>query len=129
MGTELVLIVEDDGAVRRLVRDILELAGYQVLTAADGREALRSCQQHSGAIALILTDVTMPRMGGQELSEQVQHLDPGVRILFTSGHAADDMVQRGRAIPRDRFIRKPFSARSLAYKVREVLDERPACCP
>ena len=65
----------------------------------------------------------MPRMGGQELSDQLQHLDPGVRILFTFGHAADDIAQQGQAIPRGRFIRKPFSARNLAFKVREVLDE------
>jgi len=121
-GSETVLVVEDEDAVRRLAERILRAVGYRVLTAANGGEALLLCERHPGEIALLLTDVVMPQMSGRDLAERLDKVLPGLRVLYMSGYADSAIVHHGVIDPDTRFIGKPFSAAALARKVREVLD-------
>ncbi|HEY6549192.1 MAG TPA: ATP-binding protein [Vicinamibacteria bacterium] len=121
-GTETVLVVEDEPAVRDLVREILAAAGYVVLEAASGAEALRRSRDHQGPIHLLMTDVVMPGMSGPELANQITSTRPGLRILFTSGYASDDLGPHGVLGPGRAFVQKPLTPDDLAERVREILD-------
>ncbi len=123
-GSERLLIVEDEDAVRRLAERILQGAGYEVLIAANGADALRLCENHSGAIDLLLTDVVMPQMGGRDLAERLATQCPQLKVLFMSGYTDNAIVHHGVLDPDTRFIGKPFTAAELTRKVREVLDEK-----
>jgi PAS domain S-box-containing protein len=120
-GGETVLVVEDEGALRRLAQAALESAGYRVLTAANGREALRLLEDPETPVRLVLTDMVMPEMGGRELAKALACRRPGIKVLFTSGYE-DALVRHGVAADGAHFIGKPFSVDELARKVREVLD-------
>ncbi|HAO79672.1 MAG TPA: hypothetical protein DCQ92_11985 [Verrucomicrobia subdivision 3 bacterium] len=123
-GTETILLVEDDPAMREMAATLLRRLGYTVLAAANGVEALRLKQQRgSGHIDLLFTDVVMPHMSGKELADRVQALSPHTRILFTSGYTENTIVQQGGLNPGAAFLQKPFTPSALARKVREVLDE------
>lgn len=122
-GSETVLVVEDEGTVRRLVRGVLQGYGYQVLEASQGEDALRLARRHSGAIHLCLTDVVMPHMNGCQLAERLTSARPETRVLYMSGYteqalAAVHNVQE----PVGPYLEKPFHPALLARKVREVLD-------
>ncbi len=122
-GKETILVVEDEEAVRRMAARVLTSKGYSVIQAGDGEEALRVLASHSGPVHLVLTDVVLPKMGGRVLAEQVRALYPNTRVLFASGYT-DDMILQHQLLQRDvQLIQKPFTAESLARKVREVLDE------
>jgi PAS domain S-box-containing protein len=121
-GDETILLVEDEEAVRKLARTILEDKGYTVVTAADGSEALRYFEAHRDGICLLLTDVVMPGMSGRELAEHVLDARPGIRVIFMSGYTEDAAVQRGIHNARVAFIAKPFSPEGLLLAVRETLD-------
>ena len=84
-GTESILLVEDEDAVRELVRRILTAGGYAVLEARNGREGLKLCETHAGKIDLLVTDVVMPELGGRELAEAALKLRPGLKVVFVSG--------------------------------------------
>ena len=118
---ETILLVDDEAPVRGLVRRILQMNGYTVLEAGRGMDALQICQQHEGPIHLLLTDVLMPGMNGQDLAEQVATLRPHARVLYMSG-CADSTL---RTLPERKieiaFIQKPFTPDALARKVREIL--------
>jgi two-component system CheB/CheR fusion protein len=120
-GSEVVLLVEDEDAVRKLARMILETRGYTVLDASDGREGLALCEAYEGSIDLLVSDVVMPELGGRELVEGALKLRPGMKVMFVSGHTQDVVlkagVQKGTA-----FLQKPFTPTRLAQKVRETLD-------
>ena len=120
-GSEVVLLVEDENAVRRLTRRVLEASGYVVLEARDGLEGVALCQSYEGPIHLLVSDVVMPELGGRELLESALALRPGMKVLFISGHTEDTVlkegVQKGTA-----FLQKPFTPIGLAQKVRETLD-------
>jgi two-component system cell cycle sensor histidine kinase/response regulator CckA len=119
-GTETVLLVEDDDAVRSVSRRILESSGYTVLEAVDGQEAIEVASQHPG-IDVLLTDQVMPRMGGRQLATLLVRRRPGLRVIIMSGYQ-----ERARdSASGSAFLQKPFSAGTLARKVRELLDERP----
>jgi PAS domain S-box-containing protein len=116
-----VLLVEDEEAVRRLARRVLEGVGYRVLEAANGAEALVLADGWKGPLDLVVTDVIMPVMSGQELSARLRQLRPGLRILYVSGYTDDAILQHGDLLPNTAFLQKPFTPGSLAQRVREVL--------
>ncbi|MDT4967154.1 MAG: hypothetical protein QOJ64_1891 [Acidobacteriota bacterium] len=120
-GEETVLLVEDDDQVRSIAAMALEMSGYDVLTAANGEEALLLSERFNSRIDLLLTDMVMPRMGGQELSHRLLKLRPGTRVLYMSGYSENAISQRG-VIEGTVFIEKPFSPEALTRRIREVLD-------
>ena len=122
--SETLLLVEDEDAVRALTREVLGGAGYTILEAADGAEALLLCERHLGPIHLLLSDVVMPGMGGRELADRLSALRPGLKVLFLSGYADDAVVRHGVLASQVAFLQKPFSIESLTRKVREVLAGR-----
>jgi two-component system cell cycle sensor histidine kinase/response regulator CckA len=119
---ETVLVVDDEPAVRELARAVLERAGYTVLTAGDGEEALRVVAGHPGAIHLLLTDVVMPGMNGRQLAEALQAVRPALRVLYVSGYTEDALLRRGVRAELDHFLQKPYASAVLIQKVREVLE-------
>jgi PAS domain S-box-containing protein len=123
-GTETILVVEDKAEVRDLAAEVLESCGYQVLVAASGAEALAVSEQYVSTIHLLLTDLVMPYMNGQELAAQLQPLRPDMRVLFMSGYADAAITQNDVLAQGAAFLSKPFSVESLAQKVRAVLDDR-----
>jgi CheY-like chemotaxis protein len=120
-GTETVLLVEDEGMLRELAREVLEASGYRVLEAAGGEEALRVAAAHEGTIHLLLTDVVMPGISGRMVAERVAASRPEIKVLYTSGYTDDAVLQRGVQAG-TAFLQKPFTTTALAQKVREVLD-------
>jgi two-component system cell cycle sensor histidine kinase/response regulator CckA len=121
-GTETVLLVEDDESVRNLVRVMLESYGYRVLAAAGAEEAERLCADHRGGVDLLLSDVVMPEVNGRVLAERLSAVTPSLRVLFMSGYSDEAVYRHGEIRPDASFIEKPFTDRTLARKVREVLD-------
>jgi two-component system cell cycle sensor histidine kinase/response regulator CckA len=121
-GTETVLLVEDEDGVRGLTRHVLQRAGYVVLEAANGRDAVRAAQGHAGPLHLLVTDVVMPGMSGREVADAVRPLHPGVRVLFTSGYTDDAVVRAGVREAEVAFLQKPYTPSALTAKVRAVLD-------
>jgi CheY-like chemotaxis protein len=121
-GEELVLLVEDEDAVRSLAEHVLRSCGYEVLAAADGRQAVRLAQNHRRPIQLLIADVVMPHIGGRAVADQVAVLQPGIKVLFVSGYMDDAVVRHGIVRDETAFLQKPYSPTGLARKVREVLD-------
>ena len=121
-GSETILLVEDEDVVRGLARKILEQAGYKVLDARGGEEAIRLCQEHTEPIHLLLTDVVMPETSGKEIAERLTTLRPTTRVLFMSGYTDEAIVHHGILDSSVEFIQKPFTPIALAKKVREILD-------
>jgi PAS domain S-box-containing protein len=122
-GTETVLVVEDEDAVRLLVYHVLEDSGYRVLEANAGREALRICVDAEEPIHLLITDVVMPEMGGQQLAKTARGIHRHLRVLYLSGYPDDAVTRHGVLHEKVHFLQKPFTASVLRFKVREVLDE------
>jgi signal transduction histidine kinase len=122
-GTETLLIVEDDPAVRNLARGLLQHLGYRVLAAANGQEGLRVVRDHKGSpIQLVVTDIIMPLMGGKVMAGWLQVTHPELKVLFTSGYADDATVQSGALDPGVAFLPKPYTLGILAHTVRQMLD-------
>lgn len=119
--SETILLVDDETAVRQLIRRILQMNGYTVLEANGGMDALQICQQHEGPIHLLLTDVLMPEMNGQNLAERVTALRPHTRVLYMSGYTDSALVALFELKTETAFIQKPFMPDALASKVRETL--------
>jgi len=121
-GAETILLVEDEADVLQLVKSVLELSGYRVLTASRGSEALALAGSHAGAIHLLLTDVVMPQMDGREVANQLTRMRPATRVLFMSGYTDEAIVHHGVLDAGVSFLQKPFTPEAIARKVREVLD-------
>lgn len=124
MGSETVLLVEDEVAVRRLGCRILERKGYNVLEADSGAAAIRLFERMAPAITLLVTDIVMPGMRGSELARRLRAMKPSLRVLFTSGYTDDAISQEGVLEPGTAFLEKPFTPQALAQKVRDVLDQQ-----
>lgn len=121
-GTETILLVEDEELVRRLSRQILESAGYKVIEAQNGIEAIALSGQIPSKIDLLITDVVMPKMSGRELADKLSQLCP--RVLFTSGYTDDDVMRHGISKVNFNFLQKPYTFDEITRKVREVLDNQ-----
>jgi PAS domain S-box-containing protein len=121
-GSETILVVEDEDAVRNLVCSVLKKQGYAPIPARNGGEALLRCEQHSGEISLMITDVVMPSMNGGDLAARMRPLRPDMKVLFISGYAEGGIVRQGILQPNTALLGKPFSPSELARKVRETLD-------
>ena len=116
-----VLLVDDEPQVAATARRALLRAGYEVLSAPNGREALRVAETHTGPLALLITDLVMPEMGGRELAQHLVAIRPGLRVLYVSGYTAEAMNQQAVLDPGDAFLGKPFSPDALLRRVHEIL--------
>ena len=124
-GNERILIAEDENAVRTLIATVLTGFGYSVTAVENGRRALEICATSAeSAPQLLITDVVMPDMGGRDLAMKVAELLPGTPILFMSGYTDDAVVHNGVIDEGMPFLQKPFTPRTLAKKVREILGRR-----
>jgi CheY-like chemotaxis protein len=121
-GSETILVVEDEDAVRNLIASVLQKQGYTLLLAKNGGEALVVSERHPGTINLMVTDVVMPSMGGSELAIRLKPLRPDTKVLFMSGYTDSGIVHHGILNPNTAFIEKPFALAALARKVRDTLD-------
>jgi PAS domain S-box-containing protein len=121
-GTETILVVEDEEALRKVALRALEAAGFKVLTAADGNEALMKSAQHAGDIQLLLTDVVMPGMSGRVLAQELAKTRPTVKVVYMSGYTDNAIVHHGVLDAGTHFLAKPFTLAGLTQKVREALD-------
>jgi two-component system cell cycle sensor histidine kinase/response regulator CckA len=124
-GHETVLVVEDEDPVRALAQRMLEQSGYTVLVARDGEDALRQAEDEAQRIDLVLTDVVMPKMNGNELAQRLLARRSGLRVVFMSGYTDDVIVRRGLPETQTSFLQKPFSIRQLQAAIRNLLDDAP----
>ncbi|HEX4351031.1 MAG TPA: response regulator, partial [Verrucomicrobiae bacterium] len=123
-GTETILLVEDDPALREMAATLLRRLGYTVWAAANGVEALSlKHKPDTGHIHLLFTDVVMPHMSGKELADRVRALYPHTRILFTSAYTENAIVHQGVLDKGVELLQKPFTPSALAQKLRGVLDQ------
>jgi CheY-like chemotaxis protein len=122
-SAQVVLVAEDELVVRNIVCFMLNREGYQVLPAADGKEALELAREYHGTIDLLVTDVKMPRLDGIRLAEQIVKERPGIRVLMMSGKTSAEIRDRNIQLP---FLRKPFVPGTFRDKVRDVLNGPPA---
>ena len=123
-GTETVLVVEDEPAVRNVVSRILEQCGYTVLEASSGEDALTLAKHYTGPIEMLVSDMVMPGMSGRELAVLLAAHRPRMTMLFMSGHCEDEDADFVAELDSPSFIQKPFAASELAARVRELLDTR-----
>ncbi len=123
-GAETILLVEDEGAVRRLMTNYLQRSGYTVLTAVSGIAALEVWREHQEKVDLLLTDMTMPDgLTGRELAEKFLNQKPGLKVIFTSGYSAETTDGEFKLREGHNFLQKPFSAQKLTQTVRTCLDQ------
>jgi CheY-like chemotaxis protein len=120
-GTEKVLLVEDEPAVRNVTRAQLESLGYRVIACANAAEALQVVEALSEPVDLLLTDVVMPGMNGRELAARIAERQPGLRVLFTSGYGEEVIARHGVLETGVLLLQKPFALSRLASLVREAL--------
>ncbi|MGE0084319.1 MAG: PAS domain S-box protein [Desulfococcaceae bacterium] len=123
LGSETILLVEDEHTILKMTAMMTERLGYKVLTAGTPDEAIGLAGGHSGRINLLITDVVMPDMNGRDLSERIKSISPGIKVLFMSGYTANVIAHRGILDKTVNFIHKPFSKQDLAAKIRDVLDK------
>ncbi len=122
-GTETLLVVEDEPALRRLASNVLETQGYKVLRASSGQDGLRVAREHKGPpIRLVVTDVIMPQMSGKVMAEWLSSIYPNIKILFTSGYTDSAIAQHGVLDLGVAFLAKPYTPAALTRKVRDMLD-------
>src|SRR5262245_58487796 len=123
-GSETILLVEDAQGVRALLGRVLRAQGYTVLEASHGREALSICEQHTGPIHLLVSDLVMPLMGGPALADRLKFLYPSVSVLFISGYSDDKVGRQQLLETQAAFLEKPFTPETLVRKVRALLDKK-----
>jgi nitrogen-specific signal transduction histidine kinase/CheY-like chemotaxis protein len=122
-GTETVLLVDDEEAIRQVGQELLEAMGYHVLLASNGEEAIELYEKHGDEIDLVLLDIVMPHMGGGETYERIKEINPDVRVLLLSGYSIDgeatEILERGC----NGFIQKPFTMKELSGKIRDIVEK------
>ncbi len=123
-GTETILLVEDEEALRKLTREFLEDAGYKVIEAQDGKDALRMMETKPERINLLVTDVVMPNMGGIELASRLQSIVPGLRTIYASGNSGDKLDEKHLREAGDVFLQKPYPRHDLLGAIRQVLNTK-----
>jgi two-component system, cell cycle sensor histidine kinase and response regulator CckA len=123
-SSETILLVEDEASVREITALLLVSLGYQVKEASSGQEALHLAQGNREKIDLLMTDVLMPGMSGNEVAEVLRASDAGLKVLFLSGHSGDTLARHGVVHTEVAFLQKPFTLDALSRKLREVLDQR-----
>ena len=122
LGTETILVVEDQKELRELACKVLAKNGYAVLEAGGGAEAIEICERHKGPIHLLVSDVVMPQISGRDLAGRLAHSRPEMRKLFMSGYTDEAILRHGILSAGVSFLEKPFTSEALTRKVREVLD-------
>src|SRR5262245_10157562 len=122
-GSETILVVEDDDETRELVEQVLLQVGYDVLMAANGNGAVDICSRHQRKISLLITDVVMDHESGPQVYARVAALMPEVAVLFLSGYTGQSVLAKGTRQEGVAYLKKPFTAKALAVRVREVLDD------
>ncbi|MBM9536633.1 PAS domain S-box protein [Desulfobulbus alkaliphilus] len=125
-GTETILLVEDEPMILDIASNMLKLQGYTILPASSPGEAIRLAREQDGALHLLITDVVMPEMNGQDLAKKLLALFPELKLLFMSGYTANVIAQHGVLDEGVHFLQKPFVLKDLAAKVREALDTKKA---
>ena len=120
-GTETILVAEDDAQVRGLTTEILNSAGYTVIEAIDGEDAVEKFVEHSDTVELLLLDVVMPRKNGKEAYDEIKKINPDIRVIFMSGYTGDVIISKGIIGKEYDFIQKPLSPNELLLRVREAL--------
>ncbi len=121
-GSETILLVEDDEAVRPLLRTILLASGYTVIEASNGEAAIQLSAAHRGLLHLLVTDMVMPQVGGRGLAEHLLAARPGIKVLYMSGYTGDDGIHPAGRHPGTAFLQKPFTAEEMRRTIRELLD-------
>ncbi|OGU14054.1 MAG: hypothetical protein A2076_11995 [Geobacteraceae bacterium GWC2_53_11] len=121
-GSETILVADDDPLLLSLLEKILTMFGYAVITAVDGSDAVQKFREHRNTISLVILDIIMPKLNGNEAFEQIRAISPGIRSFFVSGYSADIIHKRGMLYSELEFLTKPVSPMVLLKKVREVLD-------
>jgi DNA-binding NtrC family response regulator len=127
MASGTVLLAEDEEAVREVVREGLQQAGYSALEARNGADTIKVAEKHEGPIHLMVTDVVMPGMSGSELANRLAAQNPKMKVLYMSGYTDDAIVHHGVLDGGLTFLQKPFGADNLARKLRELVEGTPAC--
>jgi CheY-like chemotaxis protein len=122
-GTETILIAEDDEPVRKLTKEALERAGYKVIDAVDGDDAIEKFMEHKDEIQLLLLDVIMPKRNGREVYDEIRKTRPDIRVIFVSGYPADFIATKGIIEEGLNFIAKPLPPNQLLKKIREMLNK------
>jgi PAS domain S-box-containing protein len=121
-GNETILLVEDEVPLRHMLEETLSQAGYRVLEASDGTDAIRKWEKHAASIDLLLTDVVMPLVNGRQLARRLTSVAPQMRVIYMSGYADDVIAYHGILDAATTLVQKPFSPSALLHKLREVLD-------
>jgi len=122
VGSETILLVEDEEHIRRVAVEVLKALGYQVFEAKDGKQAIQIAELYNAPIHLLLTDVIMPQINGRDLAEKIKSLHSEARVLFMSGYTDDIISRHGVLEETVNFINKPFTPSVLALKIREILE-------
>jgi CheY-like chemotaxis protein len=123
-GSETILVVEDEDAIREVAKRILGRNGFSVIGAGSGPEALEAAQSHPGPIHLLLTDLILPQMPGRDVADRISELRPEIAVLFMSGYNQAILDGNGSAGSEDRLVEKPFTEPTLISRVRDALDAR-----
>jgi two-component system cell cycle sensor histidine kinase/response regulator CckA len=122
LGTETVLLVDDDDRIRDMAIEMIEMGGYQVLMARSGEEALEVYACHREKISLVILDLIMPGMGGRKCLEELLRIDPNVKVLVASGYSSNGLSQDGQGKGCRGFVIKPYDAKDILAAIRKVLD-------
>ncbi len=121
-GNETILLVDDEDSIRDFLSEILEEHGYKVINASNGKEGLRKFKEINDKIHLLISDIIMPKMGGQELANELRKLQPDIKILFISGNVNNDFIKEQSPDSNVSFLHKPFTYDSIMSKIRKILD-------